>query len=1363
MARKSSSKAKKTGVRRSVRLPVRSSVAKPAETKLAFPIAAVGASAGGLAALTALLKALPANSGMAFVLIQHLEPKHESALASLLSRATKMAVVEITHGMVVQPNRVYVIPPNKSVSLKKGALRLTPRSKVTGLHRPIDDFAKALAAEQGNAAIGVILSGTGSDGTGGLKAIKAAGGITFAQDPKSAQWPDMPKSAIAAGVVDFALPPKDIAAELTRIARHPYLIDTREVAEELSDLEQISVILLSSTGVDLRLYKPATVRRRIARRMAVQKVVSLDKYALILKQNLAEVQALADDLFVHVTSFFRDPACFEALRKRVLAKICKGRSAKEPIRVWVAGCSTGEEAYSLAMLLREELGENSKRIRVQIFGTDIQERSVETARLGIYSEAALAGVSPARLKRFFVKSGHGYQVNRALRATCIFARHDLAKDPPFSKLDVVSCRNVLIYMGAALQKGVLAAFQYALKPGGVLFLGTSESIADSSSAFTTEDRQHKIFLRKPSAAGFSGFGRTANSLRPPIAALPLASSVPSGAVDLRKVAEAALLHHYAPPALVVDADLHIIHFQGDTSPYVTPAPGQPSFHLLKMVRPEFVVDLRTAINKAKRSRAPVGVETRHLDRQEQPAITRLEVRTLGTGQDEKRDLLVVFQKLQSAPPLPAPDATDGPQGTRAHAASVRVTRLELDLASTREQMRVLITENDAAQEEMRAANEEILSSNEELQSTNEELETAKEELQSSNEELITLNEELQHRNAELSVLTQDLNSLLLGLDLPVLVLDAELRVRRFTPVAGSLLNLIAGDVGRPFRHIASNLAGADWEELFSEVTGRGRSVERNVTDGIGRRYSLRLRPYKATGTEIAGVLVVLFDIDAFQGALEEAREARDLALEAEQHSLAILNSLPAQVTVIGAHGTIVATNDAWNRFAVENEVRDLRAVGQGANYLEVCRKAAAKGVDEGQAVLEGIRRVLNGTQAFFQLEYSCHSPVHQRWFLMTVSPLLGHKGGAVVSHTDITGHKLAELSMQRTEASIRSLLESSPQAVIGVNRQEIITLVNGNSEKLFGYAPQELIGQPLSLLVPEAYRERHAKHHQTYFAKMESRPMGIGLNLEARRKDGTTFPVEIGLSSIDTAAGKVSVAFVSDITHRRELEHAAETDRRKVRALAASLLTAQEEERRRVSRELHDQICQQLASLAMDVGALAAQPDPLQNTQKSLKELQSRIVKASEETRHIAYQMHPSVLDDLGLVASLRSLCREFSEREGVAVEFDSGDLPDAVPRAVASCVYRVAQESLQNIAKHSASKHATVTIGLALQRRAIALSIEDTGVGFDLEEAKGHGGLGLVSMEERVRLVNGTLSIASRKGHGTRIALSVPLTSAKP
>ncbi len=1157
---------------RTPRRSVKPSIATP-DSPASFPIVGIGASAGGLEAVSAFLKAFPARTGMAIVIVQHLAPQHDSALAQLLSKATDMPVLEVPHATAVERDHIYVIPPDKIMTIQNGVLHLIPRARAAVPHHPIDEFLTSLARERKTAAIGVILSGSGSDGTIGLKAIKEEGGLTFAQDPKTAVWPDMANSAISSGATDFVLPPAAIASELARIGRHPYV---REHAEppEGDGLQKIYALLRSASGVDFRLYKQPTVSRRVARRMALQKMHSLGDYVRFLKQNPPEIKSLADDIFIHVTSFFRDTECFQALRKRVFPKLNLNRRTA-PVRVWVPGCSTGEEVYSIAMLLLESLGSNAHQTKLQMFGTDISEPAIERARAGVYSEAALRGVSPARLRRFFVKVERGYQINKEVRGLCVFARHDLANDPPFSKLDLISCRNVLIYAGPGLQSRILSAFQYALNPGGFLFLGKSEAISAYFSIFAPVDRAHKIFARKPTASLAPRFDWRFDDHREPgspSAIAPLLALPP----DFRKQAESVLLQRYAPPALVIDSDLRILHIQGNIGPYLTLPTGPPTAHLLKMLRPEFVLDLRRAVSKAQREGKTAATQAIHFDHGGQSGAVRLEVSPLTKSNGTKPDLLVVFNAVAAVPPSGST--------AKLQSRAKKDSTLERELVATREYLSSLIAEHETAQEQMKAAHEEILSSSEELQSTNEELETAKEELQSSNEELLTLNEELLHRNLDLSVLTNDLNNVLAGVEIPVVVLDGSLHVRRFTPAAGRLLNLIETDVGRPFSDISSAQNISDWHALFAEVASLGLPIEREVKDKHGRWLSLRVRPYRTADNKIDGVIVVFLDTDIMKRELEEFRD-----------------------------------------------------------YARI-------------------------------------------------------------------------------------LLESAEQAIVAANVDGKIVLVNSATEKIFGYSRAHLLGKPLTLLLPAAR--------------------------EGRRSDGTRFPLEVSLSSIDQAGVKLTVAFMTDITERQRLETLSETYRAEIRALAAQLITAQEEERRRVSRELHDSLCQKLASLALDVENLAvALPSPAA-TRAHLQELGARAIQVSEEARHIAYELHPSVLDDLGLVVSLKALCDDFAKAEKIRVDFKAGKLPDQIPQNIASGLYRIAQESLQNVAKHAKAK--CLSVALELRDHRLVLSVEDNGIGFAPEAVKGKGGLGLVSIGERARIMGGNLSIASKPGAGTRISVSV-------
>jgi two-component system, chemotaxis family, CheB/CheR fusion protein len=1201
-------------------IPVAVPEATQAPAGRPIPVVGVGASAGGLEAFTALLKALPNDTGMAFVLVQHMDPAHESVLSTILSRATRMPVSEVSDGVAAQPNHVYVIPSNADMTIQGGILRLAERQEVAGRHLPIDHFFGSLAEDRKSAAIGIILSGTASDGTRGLQAIKAEGGLTFAQDEKSARHPGMPMNAVAAGCVDFVLPPEQIAAELSRISRHPYIeiahpAEPVELAEEGGNgFRKICLLLRSATGVDFLQYKPATIGRRIARRMALQKIESLDKYFELLHKEPSQVEALSEDILINVTGFFRDPEAFHILQTKVLPSIIANKPAGQPVRAWVPGCSTGEEVYSIAILLLEALGDRSSQTRIQMFGTDISDRAIQQARGATYPEASLANVSPARLKKFFEKAPGGYQVSKAVRDMCVFARHDLTRDPPFSNLDLISCRNVLIYLGAALQKKTIEIFHYALRQGGYLFLGKSEALSAYANLFAPEDRKYRVYSRKPvptpplEMAG--GWRERAER------------SLPEGAprppeFDLRRAAERILLDRFAPAAIVVDPDLQIVHFQGDTGPYLGPATGTPSFHLLRILRPELVAEIRAAIQKVKKTGSSTATGTIRLKHNESVKAVRAEVLPIEGRRAKGCDFLVLFQEEPvSQAALERPAAKGARSTSRMKQTGRDVVRLERELASTREYLRSVVEDHEATYEELKAANEEGLSSNEELQSTNEELETAKEELQSSNEELTTLNDELQNRNAELGQLTNDLSNLLVGVNIPIVILDHDLRIRRFTPMAESVLNLIPTDVGRPFRQIAPNLIVSDWDQLFSEVLDQLHTVEREVQDREGRWYTLRMRPYKTGNNKADGVLVALVNIT-------EEVEAR---------------------------------------------------------------------------------RVI-----------------------------------------------------QESEATTRALLESASQSILAVDRSGTVRVANRMTEQMFGYNRDELLGQRLSILHPERFRERHDRHLAEFFSAPLSRPMGTGLELLGRCKDGTEFPMEASLGHIETKDGTFAVCFVSDISARKQSEAAALLYQQQLQALAAKLITAQEESSKHLARELHDVFSQKLAVLGMEITALQQTPPARP------KALSGRLLQVAEEIgslvkdiHQMSRQLHPAILDDLGLAAALNNECLAFSELYGVPVQFTPLKVPERLPEDVSLCLYRVAQESLRNIGKHAAPTE--VRVALTGNKKQISLVIEDIGNGFELEEARGKGGLGLISMDERVRLVGGTFSIQSQPGKGTRVEVRIPL-----
>ena len=831
-------------------------------------IVGVGASAGGLEAFEQLLAALPADSGMAFVLVQHLAPKHESILSELLGRATKMPVVEVTQGMRVEANHVYVIPPNADMSVSNGVLHLSPLSPDRARRMPIDLFLRSLAEDQQGRAIGVILSGTASDGTLGLQTIKAMGGVTFAQNEESAKYSAMPRNAVAAGIVDFVLPPELIARELKRISRHVHVFASEDQAEASTPvvadetLQKIFVLLRNISRVDFSFYKPGTIKRRIARRMFLRKIENLQGYLQYLRKNPEEIEALFNDVLINVTGFFRDPDAFEILRKQAFPQILKNRESNNSIRIWVPGCSTGEEAYSLAIVLLEYMGDNASNAQIQIFATDVSDSIIQKARAGIYPESIAMDITSERLRRYFVKADGGYQISKSIRDMCVFAKQDIAKDPPFSKLDMISCRNVMIYMGQILQKRIIPLFHYALNSNGILFLGTSETVGGFGDLFIPIDKKNRIYTKKivtiPVSFDFVPRFESAEEAK----ALP---DGPNQHVDLQKVADQILLSRYAPASVMVNEKLDIIQFIGQTGRFLDPAPGDASLNLMKMVKTGLQAELRVAVQKAKRN-GSVRKDGVLVEYDGDLKKVNFEVISVDNVPGKERYALVVFEEGGAdgtASKGKRKEKLEKESGkSKMSRADTEKERLQEELDATRGYLQSIIEEQRTTNEELRSANEEIQSSNEELQSINEELETAKEELQSTNEELTTVNEELQNRNDELSGLNNDLSNLLSSVNLPIIMLDNDLRLRRFTPMAEKMMNLIPPDIGRPITDIKPNLRLPDLKQAISRVVETLEIHEKEVEDNNGRWYSMKIRPYRTLDNKIEGAVIVFLDLDS---------------------------------------------------------------------------------------------------------------------------------------------------------------------------------------------------------------------------------------------------------------------------------------------------------------------------------------------------------------------------------------------------------------------------------------------------------------------------------------------------------------------
>jgi two-component system, chemotaxis family, CheB/CheR fusion protein len=901
-------------------------------------IVAIGASAGGLEVFTQILKGLPSDTGMGFVLLQHLAPQHDSQLSEILRRSTEMPVNEAREGVRIMPNSVYVIPPNTLMTLEQGVLRLEPRQRVKGKYMVIDGFFSSLATDRREQAIAVILSGSNEDGTAGLKAIKATGGITFAQTLDTAEFPTMPMIAIASGYVDFVLSPTEIAAELVNISRNSnnIAINTEitlyepedqsalvfiETVESIKALSVIFELLLNVTGADFCHYKKGTIRRRMMRRMGLLGLQKLEDYAAYLQEHPSEIEKLYNDILINVTSFFRDPDSFKSLQKLVFPIICHNRSQSLPIRIWVAGCATGEEVYSIAISLLEFLDDYPIKPAIQIFATDISEQAIEIARAGVYHQNLLIDVSLERLQRFFNPVDGGYQISKLVRELCIFARQNLTSDPPFSRLDLISCRNMLIYLEPVLQKKVMPIFHYALNSSGFLMLGSSEGIGNAGDLFAIVDKKNRIYKSKITSSRMN-FNFVKSKQMSEIIREPRNENAVE--TNLKLLADQVILSRYAPVGVIINSELEILQFRGATSPYLDPSPGKASLNLLKMARVELRLDLRSAIYSARDQDLAItkdGVEM------SKGVLVKLDVIPLRANGD--RCFLVLFESRPSPILLaPAPISSAKPRKERSAKTDteMEVVRLTHELEKTKEYLRSIIEMQEANNQDLKVAGEEILSSNEELQSTNEELETAKEEIQATNEELSTVNDELRSRNIQLHQVNNDMQNLLSSVNIAILMLSGDLRIRRFTPIAEQAFNLIPSDVGRPFSDIQINLDILHIRDLVTSVIDTLIPYEQDVQDHSGNWFSLRIRPYRTTDNHIDGVVIGLIDIDQIKRNAIELGASRNYAT-------AIIETLHQPLMVLDADLQVITANRAFYQifqmYPPQTEQQSIFALGNG--------------------------------------------------------------------------------------------------------------------------------------------------------------------------------------------------------------------------------------------------------------------------------------------------------------------------------------------------------------------------------------------------------------------------------------------------
>ncbi|MDR3369927.1 chemotaxis protein CheB [Rhodoferax sp.] len=910
---------------------------------IAFPIVGIGASAGGLAAFEAFFSGMPKNvaPGMAFVLIQHLAPDHKSMLAELIRRYTPMPVYEVEDTMTVQPNCVYIIAPNRDMALIGGSLQLLEPSAPRGQRLPINFFFRSLAADQRERAIGVVFSGTGSDGTLGVRAIKDAGGMVMAQTPESTEFDGMPRSAIATGLVDYLLDPAQMPAQLITYVTYAFgklaLRADKPLLINDGALKKIFILLRTQTGHDFSQYKPSTIHRRIERRMSVHQINGIDDYVRYLQQYPDEIDALFRDLLIGVTNFFRDPEAFEVLEKQVIAQLFAGKPGiGGVVRIWVAGCSTGEEAYSIAILLQEYMESIKQSYTVQLFATDIDTRAIAIARAGLYPLGIATDMTPQRLARFFTPDpdGEGYRINKNIRDMLVFSEQDLMKDPPFSRLDLITCRNLLIYLNADLQKRLMPLFHYALNPQGMLFLGTSEGIGDFLTLFATLDRKAKIYQRKDAEVKEL---RSPSRFVSPLSALDAAQTRGPGKnasaakLPLRELTEQALLTQVAPAAALVNALGDILYLHGRTGMYLEPTPGEVAVaNILKMARDGLRPALSNALRRCVVAQEPMHTSGLRVKTNGHYTCINLSVHPVATHQSEAGGdapdhtlprptpgdthlyLVTLEQAADQSPDKTATTLTNATIDASVPLnadATTQIAALREELRAKEEYLQSTQDELESSNAELKSSNEEMQSINEELQSTNEELETSKEELQSVNEELSTVNNELNVKVEDLSRLNNDMNNLLAGTGIATVFVDHQLCILRFTPTASKLINLIASDVGRPVGHIVSNLVG--YNSLVADVqavldTLVPKDVQVQTMDEAW--FTMRIRPYRTLDNVIEGAVITFSDITDLKRAemaLEQANRLARLAV--------VVRDATDAITVQDMQGRTLAWNPGAER------------------------------------------------------------------------------------------------------------------------------------------------------------------------------------------------------------------------------------------------------------------------------------------------------------------------------------------------------------------------------------------------------------------------------------------------------------------
>ncbi len=1303
-----------------------------------FMVVGIAASAGGLEAFKMLLSAMPGNTGMAFVLVPHLDPTHASLMVELLRPRANMPIQEVRDGVAVQPDTVYVIPPDRNLEIRSGALHLSKPPQLRSAATAIDLFFRSLAEDQKEMAIGIVLSGTGSHGTSGLQTIKANGGITLVQDPSEAEYDQMPISAITADAADYVLPVAQMPVTLSIYLKHRRVDHVPKPAESDVFLARVIALLYARTKYNFKDYRKNMLFRRVQRRMGLKHVEDPNTYLTMLRENADELEQLFQDFLIDVSGFYREPDAYGVLAQQIIPELIRHKANSDiPIRIWIPACASGEEAYSIAMLFYEAMDRTKRQLPFQIFATDINESALKTARLGTYPESISADVSSERLQRFFVKSGDHYQVNKRLRESVMFAIQNVISDTPFSKLDLICCRNLLIYLEPQTQQKLLGLFHFALNEGGYLFLGASETVGRLDDMFEPVSKKWRVFRRiGPTRSGRLEFPfGFQQALHTPSPAKP---EVTPRVTKIGALAQELLIDVYVPACVFINRKFEILYLHGPTHQYLSMPPGEPTHDLLAMAHEGLTSRIRSLCFQVTNSQDGEAVGDANIKRNGNYVQVRVKVRKIRVPQALEGLLLVTFE-----------DSVDKGQGDAAEVIDTTdknplVQQLEFELKTTREDLQSTIEELESSNEELKSSNEEMMSVNEELQSVNEELETSKEELQSLNEELNTVNTQLEEKIEELDIVSNDLNNLLNSADITTLFLDSDMRIRRFTPRTMKLLNLMPSDTGRPISDFSYKFNDEALLIDARAVLEKLAPIDKHVWTNEGICYLRRIQPYRTVDNQIEGVVVSFIDITPQIMADIELKQATEM-----------LKDINVAIIVKELGGRITAWNHGAERIYGYTAAEALKM-----NALDMIPPALHK---KTQSVIAQIARGKDvGT--FETRRVTKHGQTID--VALTATRLTDTRGkviGIITTERNITDRKRAQhallsdnkdlkvrIAMQSSEGAqyatqllqreqyLSAIVDTDPNAIVTINRLGTITSFNPAAEGMFGYTSDEAIGQDATILFPVlAKTKRGGDWLRSLMPSKTSRAMRQR-ETQGRRKDKTQFPMEVSISKIDHL--DIYLLVSRDISVQRRLEK--------------EVIDVSTQEQARIGHEIHDGLGQRLTALTMLATGLEKKLTGVKTTDPALlKEFVKQLREAADEAHILSRGLAPVPIDPSGLSHALKGLAETISTSSDIACRLKADRAIELNNRTQALQLFRIAQEAVNNAAKHAHARN--ITIELAKRNGELTLTIQDDGKGID---SGGRGsGLGIHIMQYRANIIGAAVEVHSEKGKGTTVLCTLP------